>query len=311
MRAQIPVGVLIAAIATTAIAAAASGQEWKRAESRDRATELVGFVQPEQLYWRPFSLDGVQAAEFKLLSFDESSGARTLLVRLPAGWKQAPGYHSSDLEMFVVEGGVSMNGEHTGRYSYAYYPAGYAHGYGTEAGATVLQWWSGKPDFVAAAQSRRGTNTDVAIEGWRFGDAPYIDPAKFPEFRDEPFRTDSPIRMKLLRRDARTGAMTWVVMTPGGGPSMSGEGHLPPWMSAASWQEGYLLAGDMTTAECLEAGQVAGTYAPGGYFFRPAGMRHGGPSHYSTTFSIWLYRSGPGFRVGYHDACSAAGGQGR
>lgn len=290
--------------------AAADG--WDREQAHDRDSEFAGFVQVQRLYWRPFDLPGVQPAEFKLLSFDESTGARSLLVRLPAGWKQAPGYHSADLEIFVVDGGISMGGEAVGRYAYAYYPAGHAHSYSTEFGATVLQLWGGEPDYVANAESRPRANAK-AIEGWRYGDAPSMGPGQFPKFRDEPFREDSPIRLKLLRHDENTGEKTWIAVVPGGGPRMYGEGHLPPWASSASWEEGFLLAGEMTVAECLPQGQVAGTYTEGGYFFRPAGIRYGGPSLYSNSFAIWLLRSGRGHHVNYHDACmpNDAGNSGR
>ena len=296
-------GLLLCWLAAFGASAAAAPEPWNRERAYDRASELTAFVQPERLYWRPFDLQGVRSAQFKLLSFDEKTGARTLLVRLPAGWSQAPGYHSADLEMFVVDGGVSMGGEAVGRYAYAYYPAGYSHSVSTEFGATVLQMWSGKPDYVAAAKSRPGTRAGAAIEGWRYGDAPSMGPAQFPEFRDEPVRGDSPVRLKLMRHDEGSGAKTWIAVLPGGGPAMYGEGHLPPWASSSSWEEGFLLAGEMTIAECLPQGEVAGTYTEGGYFFRPAGRRYGGPSLYSNTFAVWLFRSGRGHRVGYHDSC--------
>ena len=141
------------------------------------------------------------------------------------------------------------------------------------------------------------------IEGWNYGDAPFMSPAQFPRFRAEPVWKNSPIRLKLLRHDKRTGQMTWIAMIPGGGTAMSGEDKLPPWASSPSWQEGLLIAGDMTVAECLSVGQVAGSYSPGGYFFRPAGIRHGGPSEYSTTFAMWLFRSGKQHWVDYHHSC--------
>jgi hypothetical protein len=108
---------------------------------------------------------------------------------------------------------------------------------------------------------------------------------------------------EMLRTDPETGQMTWIVMIPGGGPALAGEDGLGPWASSPSWQEGFLLAGDMTVAECLPAGQLAGRYDPGDYFFRPAGIRHGGPSEYSTTFALWIFRSGAGHWVDYHDRC--------
>jgi len=284
--------------------------DWNREVAHDRGTEFEGFVSPSRLYWRPFALPGVQAAEFKLLSFDESTGARTLLVKLPPGWKQAAGYHSADVEMFVVEGGVTVGDEELGRYGYTYWPAGHAHAYSTEFGATVVQMWSGRPDYVASAQSRPGARGADAIDGWRYGDAPSIGPSELQKHRDEPYREDSPVRIKLLRHDAATGEKTWIAVQPGGGRFMQGEGLLPPWAASESWLEGYLLAGNETIAECLPQGEVAGTYAAGDYYFRPAGQRHGGPGAYSTSYAIWLLRSGPGHRLSYHDACAPAPGEG-
>ncbi|MEO8747588.1 MAG: DUF4437 domain-containing protein, partial [Rhodanobacter sp.] len=241
---------------TLLLSTLAFAQDFRIPESRDRSSEFVGFVQPDHLYWRPFTLSGVPAAEFKQLSFDDKTGARTLLVKLPPGWKQAPGYHSADLEMFVVEGGISIGDKPTGRYSYAYYPAGYAHSFSTEKGATVLEFWSGAPDYVQSATSRAGTKTGSAIDGLLYNDVPTTGPSSLPKFRNEPVMENSPIHVKLLRRDAGTGQMTWVATIPGGTRAMIGEGKLPLWSSSASWKEGFLIAGDMTMAECLPQGQA-------------------------------------------------------
>ena len=279
-------------------------QAFRIPESRDRSTEFVGFVQPDRLYWRPLTMPGLQLAEFKQLSFDDKTGARTLLVKLPPGWNQASGYHSADLEMLVVDGAINVSGEELGRYSYAYYPAGYAHSFSAEEGATVLQWWNGAPDYVQSTTSLPGTDADSAIDGLLYTDVPTMGFGNLPKFRDEPIMENSPIRVKLLRQDESTGQMTWIATIPGGTRTMRGEGELPLWSSSASWTEGFLLAGDMTIAECLPQGQAAGSYAPNGYFFRPAGISHGGLSLYSDTFAVWLFRAGPGHWVTYRDSCA-------
>lgn len=282
----------------------AFAQDWKRPESRDRSSEFVGFVQPGVLYERPLVLPGLQTTDYKQLSFDDKTGARTLLVELPPGWKLPSGYHSSDLEMMVVEGIVNMGDKPMGRYSYAYYPAGYAHSLSTEKGATVLQFWAGAPDYVRSATSRAGTKTASAIDGVLYNDIPTTVPGALPKFRDEPFMENSPIHVKLLRHDADSGQMTWVMSVPGGPPAMSGEGHLPLWASSAGWMEGFLIAGDMTMGECLPQGQVVGRYDPNGYFFRPAGISHGGLSQSSDTFAVWVFRTGPGHWLKYHNSCA-------
>lgn len=303
MLTRLQLDTLLVICGTMLLSTVALAQDFRIPESRDRSTEFVGFVKPERLYWRPLVLSGEPAAEFKQLSFDDKTGARTLLVRLPPGWRQAPGYHSADLEMLVVEGGINIGDKPMGRYSYAYYPAGFAHSFSTEKGATVLEFWSGAPDYVRSAVSRAGTKPSDVIDGLLYSNVPTTGPSSLPKFRAEPIMENSPVHIKLLRQDASTGQKTWITTTPGGYPVMSGEGNLPLWSSSTSWQEGYLLAGDMTVAECLPQGQVAGSYEPNGYFFRPAGIRHGGLSLYSDTFSVWLFRSGPGHWVTYQNSC--------
>ncbi|MGH9434540.1 MAG: cupin domain-containing protein [Terriglobia bacterium] len=283
-------------------------------ESRDRSSVFVGFVQPGRLYWRPLSLQGLQTVEFRQLSFDDKTGARTLLVKLPPGWKQPLGYHSSNLGMFVVTGSISVEHRPIGRYSYAYYPAGYAHSYSTVKGATVLEFWGGPPNYVQSTTSRLGAKKDEVIDGLRYNDISTTGLDSLPQFRSEPVSSHAPVQVKLLRLDKRTGQMVWVVTEPGGYPMMRGNGKLPLWSSSTTWKEGFLIAGRMTMAECLPQGQVAGQYDPDGYFFRPAGIRHGGPSLYSDSYAIWLFRSGPGHRwVTYNTSCnepseSTAGG---
>jgi len=286
-------------LSTTALA-----QDIRLPQSRDRSTAFVGFVRPLNLHLRPLVFAGLPIAAFKQLSFDDQTGARTILVKLPPGWKQPPGYHSADMEMFVVDGGVSIGDRPMGRYAYAYYPAGYAHTFATEQGATVLQFWSGPPDYIPSATSRPGIDAAGAVDGLAYNDVPTQGPNSLPKSRDEPVMENSPVHVKLLRVDAKTGQKTWIETTPGGYPVMSGEGDLPLWSSSRTWQEGFLLAGDMTVAECLPQGQVAGAYAPDGYFFRPAGGAHGGLSQYSDSFPVWLYRTGPGHFVTYRDTCA-------
>src|SRR5690606_16465940 len=183
----------------------ASAGDIRIPESRDRSAEFVGFVQPHNLHLRPLVFPGLQTAEFKQLSFDEKTGARTILAKLPPGWKQPSGYHSADLEMFVVEGGIRIGDRPMGQYSYAYYPAGYAHSFGTEEGATVLQFWSGAHDYVASARSKRGTDTASAVDGLLYHDVATNGPKSLPKFRDEPVMENSPMHVKLLRLDEATG----------------------------------------------------------------------------------------------------------
>jgi hypothetical protein len=281
----------------------AASQEWRRTDALDRGQNFVGWVHGENLHWRPFILSGVRPSEFKLLSLDHTTKARSQLMRVPAGWTQPSGYHSSDLEIFLLEGGISIGDKRLGKYSYAYFPAGTAYGpISTDYGATILQWWAGTPDFTTSSQSKAGANARSVVI-WPYGSTPSMSPAEFPKFSERTPWANSPVRLTLIRRDDVTGQMVWIAAVPGGGKEMTGEGKDPLWTSSPSWQEGMLLAGDMTVGECLAPGEVVGSYRAGGYFFRPANLRHGGRSLYSETFSLWLFRSGKGHWVNYFDEC--------
>src|SRR6202158_2852121 len=135
-------------------------------ELRDRGKEFVGWVQPEKMYWRPFVVSGMLPAEFKLLSVDDSLGARTLITRLSAGWKHPKGYHNKNEEIFLLSGDLTIGGKKITKYSYAYYPAGYAHGPAFRAqGATLMHWWDGGTDLVPSSASKAGARGGEVVEG--------------------------------------------------------------------------------------------------------------------------------------------------
>jgi Domain of unknown function (DUF4437) len=278
-----------------------SGQ--KIIESRDRGKEFVGWVQPERLYWRPFTIAGMPDAEFKLLSFDESSKARSQITRLPAGWRHPKGYHNTNEEIFVLSGDLTVGGKRMTKYSYAYFPAGHAHGEAyTEYGVTLLHWWDGDPDFGVSRESKPGTRHDELVEDWNFYDKPWTKDEDFPKVYD--FPTPPNRRLKLMRQDKVTGQMTWMNWSSSGGARA---GYLPgkTWESHPSWEEAMLLEGDLTYGECLPQGEVVGTYTAGGYFFRPAGIKHGGRSAGSSSYSLYIFRSGKSLWADYFYECDS------
>jgi len=266
-------------------------------ESRDRSKEFVGWVQPERLYWRPFVISGVPDGVFELLSFDESTHARSQITRLPPGWTQPKGYHTTNMEMFVLDGEIEVADDYMTKYSYVYIPAGYAHGpIYSETGVTLLQWWDADPDFVTSELSKPEARLDEVVQHWNFYTAPWTKAEDFPKFSD---RTPSrELRLKLLRKDKVTGQMTWINEgAPGGLRSKT------PWEAHPSWEEAMLLEGSFTYGECLPEGEVVGPYTAGGYFFRPPNILHGGRSAYSNTYTLWIFRSGHQLWADYFEAC--------
>ncbi|HXN21766.1 MAG TPA: DUF4437 domain-containing protein [Candidatus Dormibacteraeota bacterium] len=289
----------------TGLAAAVGAQSWRIIESRDRGKDLVAWVQPDRLYWRPFAIRGIRDAEIKLLSVDETTQARSQIKRLPPGWSRPTGYHKTNTEIFVLDGDLAIGDKKMGKYSYAHYPAGYAHGpVHTDYGATFLEWWDGPPDFVASRESKPDARSDQVIEGWNYYTARLAKAEDFPKFSNRPLPPDYPIHLKIIRRDPVTGQLTWIAMTPGGGAgSLTAGKRRPLWSANPAWEEGYLLEGDMTVGECLPVGEVVGSYGPGGYFFRPASAPYGGRSLWSSTYSLWLFRTGSSSGLNYFDRC--------
>src|SRR5262249_33957626 len=153
-------GMLLLSLGALGLATAAGAQSWRIIESRDRAKDLVAWVQPNRLYWRPFAMRGIRDASFKLLSVDESPQAQSQTTQLRAGWPRPRGYHNSNVEIFVLDGDLTVGDKRMGKYSYAYYPAGYTHGPAhTDYGATFLEWWDGPPGFEAGLQSKPAART--------------------------------------------------------------------------------------------------------------------------------------------------------
>ena len=271
----------------------------KLIESRDRNEEFVGWVQPDKLYWRPFLIAGVADAEFKLLSFDDTTKARSQITRLPAGWSQSMGYYNTNEEIFVLSGELTIGNTKLTKYSYAYYPAGFAGGgRNSTTGATILHWWDGEPTFVPSRESKADARRDEVVEDWNFYRKPWTSNEDFPKWSNTPPSPE--MRLKLLRKDKVTGQMTWINQGAAGG----GGGRGARWEAHPSWEEAMLLEGDLTYGECLPGkGEIVGTYSAGGYFFRPAKIRHGGASSSSSSYSLFIFRSGTSIWADYFDNC--------
>ncbi len=275
-----------------------------RIESRDRDTEFVGWVDPAKLYWRPFIISGLQPAQFKLLSFSESTQARSQITELPAGWRHPSGFHSTNEEIFVLSGDLTVGDDRMTKYSYAYYPAGYVHGeVYSEYGATLLHWWDGDPDFVVSQVSKPDTRLDEVVTAWNYYDQPWTNEKDFPRYTEVMPPPDT-FQLKLMRKDKATGAMTWINNISGDGNIGGTIGGSEVWEVHPSWEEAMLLEGELTYGECLPQGEVVGTYNPGGYFFRPANIRHGGKSTYSDTYSLFIFRTSASLWADYFPGCN-------
>ena len=82
----------------------------------------------------------------------------------------------------------------------------------------------------------------------------------------------------------------------------SSAGAAMPWVSSSAEREGYLVSGDYQHVECALGEELAGPYAPGGYFLRPAGIVNGGPLSGGPTSAVWFLRESKAGSENSHDA---------
>jgi len=86
------------------------------------------------------------AAEICVLSTDPETGEGSALVKLPAGWASRTHSLPSYIEMFVMEGGIAVDGGATGpRHAYFFYPPADGISPLTTAGETLLYVNFGAP----------------------------------------------------------------------------------------------------------------------------------------------------------------------
>lgn len=63
-----------AALLTAASLAPVAADEHAQSDARDRDKGFVGWVQPEKLSWRPFTVAGLPDAQARLLSLSKATG---------------------------------------------------------------------------------------------------------------------------------------------------------------------------------------------------------------------------------------------
>lgn len=228
------------------------------------------------------NIEAVGGISGRLLN-DASDGRKVVVATLDAGQSIAlPGNREHTIELLVLDGELVWSGQSLRYLDYGYSP--YKDGpivwLGGNHGATLLL---------------------------------FLDP---PRDSDSPFRRiqlnaskawlpatvalrDAGIALALETKDLLyhppSGQRTWLLRVD---PDFS-----IPWEVHTSAEEGFLIAGDFKVGECLPEGAVVGNYTPGGYFYRPAGRVHSGPSSGSRRGALWLLRTPSELTVEFWDSC--------
>ena len=208
--------------------------------------------------FRRLTLPGFpRGTHFKTLSVDDESGACSLILKLEAGWSRPPGFSYSEMELFVLDGGLVVGDESWEPGRYLWVPAGVAlPAMRAPRGARLLAFYNfGEPSFEESPEDPAGAFREGVVSLDTYHGMQWN-----PVVRKAPGVAPGCLT-KVLRVDPVTKACTFLYcMTPN------------YWQDNISYhdccEESYHIWG---TSWMMQFG-----YLPtGGYFWRPPYINHG------------------------------------
>ncbi|MYD42634.1 MAG: DUF4437 domain-containing protein [Gammaproteobacteria bacterium] len=194
---------------------------------------------------------------YKMLSFDPDTGACSMSVQLDNGYRRAPGFSWSEVEMMVIEGELTVGGRTCRKGHYFYVPAGYAlPEISTQDGCLLLFLTNtGEPSHQESDSHHALAQTDLYHDVDSYMDIPWaLGNVTKPSVANG-------CLIKLLNFNPISQAMTFLYcMTPN-----FSQDNISYHDCA---EESYHLWG---TSWMMQFGNLP----TGGYFWRPAYINHG------------------------------------
>ncbi len=218
-------------------------------------------------------LPGVRAKPLVGATSDATGGSYR--IDLPTSWQGTSGAApDKSLEIFVIEGELSVADVRLKRGGYAYLPPG-TLGFNLKSatGARILYFLD---DVEPSAAIRTPLILESTVLEWEGTD-------------------NDGLSTKELRSDPGSGARAWLLRIEPGAEI--------PWESSSVNREGYFLAGNYMHSECVEGEPVTDRYIPGSYVYRPADSINGGPESVADTTSTWFFRELSESKETTHDRC--------
>ncbi len=229
------------------------------------ARPWIEFIQSQRLPWQSEDFGGLRPGlQAKRLSADSASGACSLLVRYPAGFRADGGALTADDEFLVLDGALRIGGRDYGPMAYAHLPGGYRSGeWSSPEGAIVLEFLS---EWPRAANGNARPDEERLVEHCDTFQVPYT--GNFhPEFPPGAGR-------KMLYQDPQTRDTTWILGTMPMRWAERSEVH-------PTVEEMYLISGEVHGNR--------GVMRPGAYFWRPPAKPHG--PYGTRTGNLYLFRT--------------------
>lgn len=229
------------------------------------------FIHEQVLPWSEGLYGGSRSGiSVRTLSLDDETGASSLVVRYPPGWKAHESEHLlTDEEFFVLAGSLEVNEVAYDQLAYGFFPAGHVRRTASSPnGALVLTFFEGEPRSVpgppaTSVPGGRLIERIRALDGdWGGNFHPLFPPGA---------------GRKWLRREPEDGE-TWILGTM---PLRSGrrpEKH-------PVVEEMFLLAGELVGP--------LGVMHAGAYFWRPPEIWHGPFGTKTGNLTFFRTRGGP------------------
>jgi hypothetical protein len=200
--------------------------------------------------WKP----GIQT---RTMSVDPVNGACTQIVEFSGGFKQPAGFSTSEWELFILDGSLTIGKTVLRKDHYLFVPAGYRlDAISSKDGCKAIWFFNDHyPDWVSAEGHR-----DSSVVTSQFITTNANDSVRWstPSFAPQ---TEPGIFIKLLRFEEKTGAFTGLYN-----------------MCAGFWQDNVSFHDCMEEAYHIwgESWMMQFGYLPtGGYFYRPPYIHHG------------------------------------
>lgn len=231
----------------------------------------IEFIHEQVLPWSDGLYGGGRPeVSVRTLSLDEETGASSLVIRYPPGWRRAePEHILADEEFVVLRGALEVNGVVYDELAYGFFPAGHLRRTAASPeGALVVTFFEGEPQAVPGEPTSPPVG-DRLIERIRALDGEW----------GGNFHPLFPVGAgrKWLRREPTDGE-TWILGTM---PLRSGrrpEKH-------PVVEEMLLLAGELVGP--------LGVMHAGAYFWRPPEIWHGPFGSKTGNLMLFRTRGGP------------------
>lgn len=214
----------------------------------------IEFIQSQNVEWATASPGSDFAGGVvKPLSQDLELSSYTALVRLPAGWTGAGAPGGRNLELYLLDGSLVVDGVHCPRHSYVFRPAGMGlAGIRAPQGAELVCFADDARDPIAARSAGSAPLVvDAAAMAW---DVSTYDPKL----------THLALARKVLRLGPDASSRTYVLAGLPHGYPRGGELQIELHPHA---EEMFLIHGEMSCQ--------FGVMTTGAYFYRPAEVWHG------------------------------------